>query len=316
MKNVSTGYVCLLVLLLVTTAGWGQSSPVEPHQRGFLKLTASSQPQLRSSGDSAARTTKTHRFSSADFPGAPGSFAYDSADGTVVGFFEDNLNHLQPTAFTVKGNNYQQYTLNVGGIPTFFGTNEPGQLVGTLTDPAGEARSLLVSAGVPTTFDPTGSITSAAFTINDAGTIVGTFQDAVSDHGYVYAAGQFTTLDYPGARDTAASGIDSAGDIVGFWTDASLAVHGYLWQAGTYTELDAPGAKFTNPESINDKGTIAGLYSDANNVIHGFLYTTGVYQTIDVPRATATYLIRVKNNGTLVGAYTDASNELHGFTGH
>src|SRR3954470_2534401 len=49
--------------------------------------------------------------------------------------------------------------------------------------------------------------------INDAGQIIGDFQDSTAFlfHGFLYTGGSFTQYDVPGATDTEAFGINNAG---------------------------------------------------------------------------------------------------------
>ena len=65
-------------------------------------------------------------------------------------------------------------------------------------------------------FDVPGAIRTEAYGINDAGQIVGNYQDAsAATHGFLYTAGIFTSLDVPGALTTYAQGINNRGQIVG-----------------------------------------------------------------------------------------------------
>jgi probable HAF family extracellular repeat protein len=59
------------------------------------------------------------------------------------------------------------------------------------------------------------------FGINDVGEIVGFYQDASGQHGFLYAAGVFTSLDVPGAAtgSTQAFGVNNRGQIVGIYRD-------------------------------------------------------------------------------------------------
>src|SRR4051795_5836147 len=66
-----------------------------------------------------------------------------------------------------------------------------------------------------TQIDVPGASFTQAFGINDAGQIVGTFQDSTGPHGFLDTGGSFTQIDVPGASFTTANGINDAGQIVG-----------------------------------------------------------------------------------------------------
>src|SRR6516162_887082 len=104
--------------------------------------------------------------------------------------------------------------------------------------------------------EPSG--TTIAFGINDAGQIVGEFEDANGHgHGFLYSGGAFTNFDFPSATDTFAFGINNAGQIVGQYVDASGHGHGFLYSGGTFTTLDDPlGTVSTSAQGINDAGQI------------------------------------------------------------
>src|SRR5947209_7886207 len=85
-----------------------------------------------------------------------------------------------------------------------------------------------------TTIDVPGASSTQAYGINNAGQIVGEFEDATGRfHGFRETAGVFTLIDVPGASDTFASGINDAGQIVGAFEDAT-GRHGFLDTAGTF----------------------------------------------------------------------------------
>src|SRR5262249_18353941 len=96
-----------------------------------------------------------------------------------------------------------------------------------------------------TTIDVPGAIlVTGASGIDDAGQIVGFFNDAKRIHGFLKDGATFTTIDVPGAMfATVASGINDAGQIVGSFSDtASPPTHGFLKDGATLTTIDVPGA--------------------------------------------------------------------------
>ena len=108
------------------------------------------------------------------------------------------------------------------------------------------------------------------FGINNAGQVVGDFNDSSGTHGFINTGGTFTTLDVPGAVETDASGINNAGQVVGVFSDSRGVFHGFINTGGTFTTLDVPGAGETDAFGINDAGQVVGFFSDSSGQ-HGFV---------------------------------------------
>ncbi len=315
-----TIFNCLFIFTLTTTMAYSQSSIAATHPPATRAQTVRALLQSRTKNSQAPRNAgspvkSNYRFDTIDFPGVPSTIAFDASATKVVGTFDDNLNNDESTGFTLKANLYKEFTVSGAGVAVLYGLNDLGQMVGSVQDLSNNTHGLVVTGGIPSTFDPPSSIYTYANKINDTGAIVGGYEDGVNyvTHGFKYASGIFTTIDYPGSTYTEADSINKQGDIVGFWED-SVSEHGYLLHAGTFTSLDYPQALYTEAYGINNNGAIVGFYYDTNDVAHGFFYKDGSYSTIDVPRALNTYLIGILNNGTLVGTYQDVNYEYHGFT--
>jgi probable HAF family extracellular repeat protein len=110
--------------------------------------------------------------------------------------------------------------------------------------------------------------TTYAAAINDAGTIVGSYEGHdLNYHGFIYQDGTFTTVDAPGATATYLRGINNNGEIIGGYSTPSGNAylfpdeHGLIYQNGTITTLDNPGNSNTTLVGINDAGTIVGFDS-------------------------------------------------------
>jgi len=93
-----------------------------------------------------------------------------------------------------------------------------------------------------TTFDnPLATNNTSAFDINDAGQIVGYYQDSRREaHGFLLSGGTYTTPDVSSANPafgTLAQGINDAGQIVGYYEGNDLGFHGFLYSGGTPTLL-------------------------------------------------------------------------------
>jgi probable HAF family extracellular repeat protein len=89
---------------------------------------------------------------------------------------------------------------------------------------------LTCAAGTWTTIDVPGSTHTAAYKINDAGQIVGFYNDSTyAAHGFLYSAGTFTTIDYPGSTGTYALGVNNSGSIVGVYGATNQGTHGFVF---------------------------------------------------------------------------------------
>src|SRR6266849_2362906 len=94
-----------------------------------------------------------------------------------------------------------------------------------------------------TTLDDPLAISEAVFGINDAGQVVGVYDDANRHgHGFLYSGGTFTTLDDPlGTGGTSARGINDAGQIVGeYFVAGSAHAHSFLYSGGNFATLAEP----------------------------------------------------------------------------
>ncbi len=77
---------------------------------------------------------------------------------------------------------------------------------------------------------PTQGVTvTQAFGVNDAGQVVGSFNDATgATHGFTYLNGAFQSIDVPGATATTVNGINNAGQIVGFYVASNGNTIGFV----------------------------------------------------------------------------------------
>ena len=77
---------------------------------------------------------------------------------------------------------------------------------------------------------------SAATSINDSGTIVGSYVDAGhTRHGFLYQSGSYTSFDPPGSADTTPAFVTDTGVIGGTDVDGAGMSHGFTLSGGTYT---------------------------------------------------------------------------------
>jgi hypothetical protein len=173
------------------------------------------------------------------------------------------------------------------------------------------------SDGNVTTFAVPRASSTQPMSINDGGTITGSYRKSGNPHGFVRAAdGTITTFDgVTGATYTWALSINNNGQITG--ESGINFVHGFVRSAGgRITIFDVPGADDTNGVCINDKGTIAGDYLDGTGFIRGFLRAAdGTITTFAVPGATgSTFIGSINIKGTVTGFYDNYDGAgRHGF---
>jgi hypothetical protein len=136
----------------------------------------------------------------------------------------------------------------------------------------------------------TGCVTNA-FSINNAGTVAGTyFTIGGREHGFVRAPdGTITTFDAPeSAGGTVVTSINDKGAItgVGFPGPIGFAT-GYIRDPeGNFTRFNAPGSTSMAPQSINAGGAVTGWYFDGSGVQHGFIREdNGTITSFDPPAA-------------------------------
>jgi probable HAF family extracellular repeat protein len=89
--------------------------------------------------------------------------------------------------------------------------------------------------------DPLANGLTFAQGINNAGQVVGWYQDSGgNDHSFLYTNGSYITFDDPLATTgTFAQGINANGKIVGYYQNSG-GTHGFLYTGGSFTPLDDP----------------------------------------------------------------------------
>ena len=201
------------------------------------------------------------------------------AAGDTVGFYVTN-----PAVGTTSG-----FGKSASG--SFFTINQPGfvfnQVLGlnqsgteaagySSTDPAGMTlQQAFTYNGVSFTnvnaLLPTNS-NSQATGVNNAGTVVGFYQDAAGKfHAFEDVASLITSFQYPGSMSSQALGINDLGEIVGDYVAANGNMYGFLDNDGAFTTLDPLGSTAVTANGINDAGKIVGFYMAANGNTIGFL---------------------------------------------
>jgi len=180
-------------------------------------------------------------------------------------------------AFSTDGTTITSYDYP-GAIFTYaFGINDNSQIVGKyrieiVLGPGPSPGSivvqdfdhaLVIDGPIITSFDVPGARDTAAFGINNAGQIVGTWDEGIPgiSHGFLKYRDTLLSFDYPGALSTSATGINDSGVIVGTYSDANNHFHGFIKDGDTFASLDFPDSQFTFANGINNLGQVVGSYS-------------------------------------------------------
>jgi probable HAF family extracellular repeat protein len=220
-------------------------------------------------------------------PGSSSSYLEGINDkGEMVGGYCDTVNCGGITVqhgFLYKSGKYTKLDYPIAGTPlAAFGINNLGQVVGGycpgLTTCSGgispSNHAFLLKGGAFTTLDYPGAIGTQANAINDAGTIVGFYEEhSTQQHGYMYLNGVFTQLDFPGANWTYPAGINNAGTVAGSFQDRNYIVHGFIYSGGVFTQIDVPNAFSTAIGGINNKGEITAGADMNNSTVGNFIGT-------------------------------------------
>jgi hypothetical protein len=186
-----------------------------------------------------------------------------------------------------------------------------------------DAPSPVRAEYVFTTIDYPGAVSTEVNNIDNAGRVVGSYQDSAGGvHAYVLENGVFTSFDVPSALGTtSANGINATGQIVGWYIGYQPAppyqatTRAYLRSGDVYTDLASVGQ--SNPLSssfeakayaVNDAGHAVGYYAQpSNGVYRGFFYNG----TNNVTLSGASQAIGINNSDAIVGYYF--SGKPHGF---
>jgi uncharacterized membrane protein len=262
-------------------------------------------------------------FTSIDFPGGTLTTARGiNNQGEIVGAYR-----IVPPrhALLVKGGQYiplAPTTFLATHFSEAFKSNDRGDVVGDFIGDDGFTHGFLLSKkGVVTTLDFPGASDTAAYGINESGTVVGqwdlldAFGNILIVHGFTWSNGTFAQFDFPGAGDTYLFGINASGDLVGGWDPAitSPLEHGFACSKGQCFSFDFPGAPATQADEINALGHIAGTYLDTGGAQHAFLAVGANFTSFDFPGAVATAAWGINSADQIVGVYFNADNVRHGF---
>jgi hypothetical protein len=290
--------------------------------------TSSSSGHGQSSSSSGGTS---YKFTTVDAPGpAPTTVNGINNLGEVVGFTSTavdggnvNANFLRKVDGTFK-------MLAVGDpAGAANAANQSDEVVGQ----ANGAAFVLMAGGTPMPLSPFGATSSAAFGVNDTGTVVGQYmKDATHSPGFIDVAGTFTSVTATTASViTFVQGINAAGVAIGFYSEDGTTQHGFTYNAGSkqITMLPDPSTSRTAGGllvlnqflGINAGKMTVGYYQTKDGSQYGFLFDLAsmTYTFLDHPMAAPvngvqiTQITGISDAGVICGFFVDGQGAQHGF---
>lgn len=193
-----------------------------------------------------------------------------------------------------------------------YGMNQLGATVGHseyqayLWDSAGVGTDL--NALLPCTGGP--HDLSYGYSINDAGTAVGTFDcDNGPSGSFLFQNGTMSVLPDFGGGNTVAVGINQSGQVVGSseyprGSDGKRRMHAFVWKDGVMTDIGTlPGDAESEATAVNDLGHVIGRSNAPDGTAESFVRINGALKPL--PRCGGNRVITesINNKGQIVGSY-------------
>jgi probable HAF family extracellular repeat protein len=156
-----------------------------------------------------------------------------------------------------------------------------------------------------TLWNGTGSIklsdsNSRAFTVNDAGQVVGYSINAGAVHATLWSEFGATNLGTLGGLNGIAYTINNLGQVVGYSNiEGDVAQHATLWNGTSATDLGTLGGSFSAAISINDQGQTVGVATNAAGASYATLWNGTSAVALESLGGPQTFLPSI--NDTIVG---------------
>jgi uncharacterized membrane protein len=168
-----------------------------------------------------------------------------------------------------------------------------------------------------------GSVYTDVAGINNAGQVVGTYQEPGSPakvHGFVFDGTNYTTMDFPGTNLNFALGIGNGGEILGTYASQwANTWTGWVKDAQGFRTIQYPPGRSTDVRAINASGQIVGSWDTGGPTpepAHGFMVDGDVFELVDYPGALHRVANGINDAGIITGTYFNIVNgkrRLRGF---
>jgi probable HAF family extracellular repeat protein len=189
------------------------------------------------------------------------------------------INNAGTAVGTTYINGTAHGTIWSGTSPTDLGANSYAMAInnsGEVVGGNGEAFAV-VNGQLQSLGNPQGVSWSAAYGINDAGTVVGDGQLANGTfRGIIWSpGGSMILLGTLGGSSSQATDINDSGEVVGFSSVASGYQHAFSMLDAMMIDLGTLGGGSSYAYGVNDGGEVVGYSYLASGAQHAFLYDDG-----------------------------------------
>ena len=172
-------------------------------------------------------------FTEYDVPGAVQTNLLSINDaGDFTGAFDPDGSGIFQAFFSVGGILTSYSVPGAAGTLAYEINNSKQLVVGYFIDSSGILHGQYRDASGTLHFpiDPTGSVATVLFGLNDRNWVVGRYADSAgATHGLFFLPpNNFFTFDFPGSTFTSLNGINDKGVICGRYADAAGIAHGFL----------------------------------------------------------------------------------------
>ncbi len=138
---------------------------------------------------------------------------------------------------------------------------------------------------------------SRAFTVNDAGEVVGYSISAGAVHATLWSEFGATDLGTLGGLHSIAYTVNNLGQVVGYSNiEGDVAQHATLWNGTSTTDLGTLGGSFSSAISINDQGQIVGVATSASGASYATLWNGTLAVALETLGGPQTFLPSINDN--------------------
>jgi probable HAF family extracellular repeat protein len=153
------------------------------------------------------------------------------------------------------------------------------------------------------TFRVPGASFTLAIGVDNAGDIVGYYNDKGHTEGFLYSGGTVTNLDDPKGMQggTVPMAINTARQVVGYYYTSAIQTYAFLYVNGIFSDIQLPATVVASTAlGINNLGQIVGMYNDGKTW-HGYIFdsVTLAFQTVDAPNASYTWGSGINDSGEM-----------------
>jgi hypothetical protein len=270
--------------------------------------------------DVTGACAQSFTFTNITVPNATNTYVFGFAPGgRLVGSFYDTNNNLHGYIMRRNGT-FRQLDVKGASGTQITAASAKGYLVQAL-EPQNATQSFLLSpAGTYTPIAVPNAHATAAWAMNDAGVVVGSYvpNGSTITAAFIDQGGKYTTYAQPNTSLTAYYGINSKGVIAGsFQPNAgSFQSTGFTLAGGKMSLLQVPGVSATIVQGINDAGEVVGYVRDINNVSNaGFVHKGDKFTSFGVGAPDYVWGWAIDNHGNIAGFDVLQYEAVAGFVG-